>query len=76
MDCPACYDLVQDAANDHRAKMADLNGVLDKIINSPTLISDVDFDAKLAEVQDRVEKLYIEARLQSGGILLDFFLVM
>nr|CAG4643691.1 EOG090X005Q [Lepidurus arcticus] len=65
--CPPCYSLVQVAVNEHRAKLGDLSSLLQKIVSNPTLIADVDFDQKLAEVQDRVDRLWVDAKLQSGG---------
>lgn len=66
-DCPPCYNLVQEAVDQHRAKMADLATILQRIISNPTIIADLDFDRKLAEVQDRVDQLWVDAKMQSGG---------
>nr|CAG4649913.1 EOG090X005Q [Sida crystallina] len=67
VDCPPCYNLVQDAVNEHRAKLGDLSSLLERIISNPTIIADLDFDRKLAQVQSRVDQLWVDARLQSGG---------
>lgn len=66
-DCPPCYNLVQDAVNDHRAKLTELASLLERIISNPTVIADLDFDRKLAEVQTRIDQLWIDAKTQSGG---------
>nr|CAG4638917.1 EOG090X005Q [Daphnia magna] len=66
-DCPPCYNLVQEAVDEHRAKLTDLATILERIISNPTIIADLDFDRKLAEVQDRVDQLWVDAKLQSGG---------
>ena len=47
--------------------MTDLASLLQRIISNPTVIADLDFDRKLAEVQDRVDQLWVDAKLQSGG---------
>jgi hypothetical protein len=47
--------------------MADLATILQRIISNPTIIADLDFDRKLAEVQDRVDQLWVDAKMQSGG---------
>ena len=58
---------MQDAVNDHRAKLTDLASLLERIISNPTVIADLDFDRKLAEVQTRIDRLWIDAKTQSGG---------
>jgi coxsackievirus/adenovirus receptor len=68
VDCPACYNLVQSAANDHRARLRELEKVLRDIASSPTVISDEDFEKKLQEVQRIVEGLWNEARHGAGGM--------
>ena len=59
--------MVQEAVDQHRIKMADLATILQRIISNPTIIADLDFDRKLAEVQDRVDQLWVDAKMQSGG---------
>ena len=58
---------MQDAVNDHRAKLTELDSLLERIISNPTVIADLDFDRKLAEVQTRIDQLWIDAKTQSGG---------
>lgn len=67
LDCPACYNLVEDAVQDHRAKLNDLRRILKDIANSPTTTDDVDFESRLAEVQRSVDKLYDDARSGAGS---------
>ncbi|GFG33810.1 hypothetical protein Cfor_03510 [Coptotermes formosanus] len=67
VDCPACYNLVQSAANDHRVKLKELGKVLSDIANNPTVISDQDFEKKLKDVQGVVEALWNEARHGAGS---------
>ena len=59
--------LLQEAVNEHRAKLTDLASLLERIISNPTVIADLDFDRKLTEVQTRIDQLWIDAKLQSGG---------
>lgn len=66
-DCPPCYNLVQEAVNEHREKLANLASLLERIVSNPTVIADLDFDRKLAEVQNRVDQLWVDAKLQTGG---------
>ena len=67
IDCPACYNLVEEAVNAHRAKLDEMEKRLAEIANSPVIDDDADFDAKLSQVQDRVNQLWNEARNAAGG---------
>lgn len=67
MDCPDCYDLVQDAANDHRKKLADLNHILREIASKPTVIDDIEFESKLRTVQEKIDILTEDAKSGAGG---------
>ncbi|XP_067121237.1 laminin subunit gamma-1 [Centruroides vittatus] len=66
IDCPACYNLVQDAANEHRAKLAKLAELLEEIEKNPQVIDDVNFENKLAEIEQRVKELLEEAQNAAG----------
>ncbi|XP_054274289.1 laminin subunit gamma-1-like isoform X2 [Macrosteles quadrilineatus] len=66
VDCPACYNLVQDAVDKHRGNLKHLNSVLKEIQDNPTVIDDVDFDKKLHVVQEYVEDLWRDARDATG----------
>ncbi|KAG8188781.1 hypothetical protein JTE90_009175 [Oedothorax gibbosus] len=61
INCPPCYNLVQDAANAHRAKLAELEELLKALRENPQLLNDEEFVAKLKEVQDKVDKLLEDA---------------
>ncbi|XP_035213490.1 laminin subunit gamma-1-like [Stegodyphus dumicola] len=61
IDCPPCYDLVQDAANAHRSKLAELQELLEALKDNPQLLNDEEFAAKLKEVQEKVDKLLEDA---------------
>ncbi|XP_025424275.1 laminin subunit gamma-1 isoform X2 [Sipha flava] len=67
VDCPACYNLVQDAVGAHRENLRKLEKVLKDINNNPTVINDADFEQKLAEVQLYVNQLEKNAKLATGG---------
>lgn len=67
MDCPACYNLVQEAVNSQRKKLSEMEKLLEDIANTPTVIDDVDFERKLAQVQERVDQLWTDARSATGG---------
>lgn len=67
IDCPACYNLVQDAVGTHRENLRKLEKVLKDINNSPTVINDEEFEQKLKEVQLYVNELEKDAKLATGG---------
>jgi coxsackievirus/adenovirus receptor len=59
---------VQSAANDHLAKLQELENVLSNIASNPTLISDQGFENKLKDVQGFVEGLWNDARHGAGSM--------
>lgn len=65
IDCPDCYNLVQDAADLHRAKLANLSQTLDEIARTP-VTNDEEFEAKLRAVQEKVALLSQDARDNAG----------
>ncbi|XP_050422694.1 laminin subunit gamma-1 isoform X2 [Adelges cooleyi] len=67
VDCPACYNLVQDAVEEHRNNLKKLEKVLKDINNSPTVINDSEFEQKLREVQSQVDELEKNAKSSGGG---------
>lgn len=67
IDCPVCYNLVQDAADDLRKKLADLEDLLMEIEKNPSTVSDPNFDKQLEEVMYRVEQLLREANAAQGA---------
>ncbi|XP_058793265.1 laminin subunit gamma-1 [Phymastichus coffea] len=66
IDCPPCYNLVQDAVNEHRDRLASLEDTLRKIKNNPTVINEDGFKQKLKDVQNRVRELLELAKTGSG----------
>ncbi|XP_046413039.1 laminin subunit gamma-1 [Neodiprion fabricii] len=68
IDCPPCYNLVQDAINAHRRRLDDLEDTLRKIGGSQTAFKkDTDFEKDLKNVQDRVRTLLQNAQQNSGS---------
>lgn len=67
MDCPDCYNLVRDAANEHRQKLAKMKQDLQDIASNPTVIDDVEFESKLKAVEDKINILAEDAKSGSGG---------
>lgn len=67
MDCPACYNLVQDAVSTHRDNLKKLENVLKDINNNPTVVIDQEFETKLKEVQFQVNDLEKNAIVATGG---------
>jgi len=67
VDCPPCYNLIQDAVSLQRSKLNEMTTTLDKIKNTLTVSDDQDFEDKLAQVQSRVEQLWNAARAAAGA---------
>ncbi|XP_076636198.1 laminin subunit gamma-1 isoform X1 [Colletes latitarsis] len=67
VNCPDCYNLVQDAVDNHRERLAELENTLKKINSSPTVIKDSDFEKELKNVHDRVKNLLMIAKQGSGN---------
>lgn len=67
VDCPACYNLVQDAVDKHREDLRNLTYELKEVKDNPTVISDIDFDQKLNSVLTRIEDLWRDAKDSIGG---------
>ncbi|XP_064457402.1 laminin subunit gamma-1-like isoform X3 [Ornithodoros turicata] len=65
IDCPTCYNLVQDAVNEHREKLAELSNLLDKVRNNPDIQMSDDFMKKLEEVMVIVDTLWRDAKQAS-----------
>lgn len=67
LDCPHCYNLVQDAATEHREKLANLSQTLREIASKPTVIDDDEFEFKLKTVQEKINILTEDAKSGAGG---------
>lgn len=66
LDCPPCYNLVKDAADAHRLKLAELQELLQALRDNPQLLNDEEFVLKLTEVQKKVDELLEEALSSTG----------
>ncbi|XP_014222768.1 laminin subunit gamma-1 isoform X2 [Trichogramma pretiosum] len=67
IDCPPCYDLVQEAVNEHRYRLGELDDTLRKIKSNPTVINEEGFKQKLQAVQQRVRDLVESAKAGYSG---------
>ena len=72
--CDDCYNLVQDAANQHRANLDSLDRLLQQIAENPEPVGD-DFEIQLKKLQVRVKTMVADAKISSqneeGGTLKD-----
>ena len=75
IDCPPCYDLVQDHVNILRRQIKELQDIITNIGDNPQAINDTDFRAKMSAVNESVFHLWTDARNkipdQAGGSLAD-----
>ncbi len=67
LDCPHCYNLVQEAADEHRQKLSDIKKTLKEIQLKPTVIDDDEFEYKLKTVQEKIDILTDDAKSGAGG---------
>ncbi|XP_059157945.1 laminin subunit gamma-1-like [Physella acuta] len=67
LDCPQCYNLVQDEVNRHRGKLRDLAILINKTTNNPSLFNDSQFVAYLTSVNSSINVLLRDARSTSTG---------
>lgn len=67
LDCPHCYNLVQEAADEHRQKLSDIKKTLKEIQLKPTVIDDDEFEFKLRTVQEKIAILTDDAKSGAGG---------
>ena len=72
--CDDCYNLVLDAANEHRRHLSDLDKLLEQIAENPEPVGD-DFKFQLRDLQVKVTATLADARISSrnenGGTLRD-----
>ncbi|ESP04836.1 hypothetical protein LOTGIDRAFT_211656 [Lottia gigantea] len=67
IDCPPCYDLVQERVNIHRGKLRDLSNLINNIEANPGLFNDTEFINHLKTVNKSVNVLLNDARGASTG---------
>lgn len=58
---------MQDAADVHRKKLADLNEILREIASKPVVIDDAEFASKLEAVREKIDILADDAKSGAGG---------
>lgn len=66
MDCPQCYNLVQNEVRSHNEKLSKLYDILDKIERQPTVITDEEFPEKLKEVEQDIDQLHRKTKNITG----------
>merc|ERR1712083_268791 len=62
--CDDCYNLVQDAANRHRANLEDLGNLLQQLAENPKPVGQ-EFEMQLKKLQVRVDVLVSDALISS-----------
>lgn len=58
IDCPDCYNLVQNAARGHNEKLDKLKNELEEIENRPTVINDEEFPEELKNLQESINEFH------------------
>jgi len=69
IDCPVCYNLVQEQINILRRKIIELRTIIRNINENPGAIDDTEFRRKLRTVNETVVQLLFDARRNSGKYL-------
>lgn len=64
--CDDCYNLVSDAAREHRENLANLNQLLEKIAETPEPVEQ-DFFLEVRQLQVKVSATLADARIYSGN---------
>lgn len=67
LDCPECYNLVQDSVNAHRIKLRDLSNTIQATESDPDLFNNTAFRHHLKNVSREIDTLLREARDASSG---------
>jgi laminin, gamma 1 len=67
LDCPKCYNLVQQAADEHRSKIKNFDHILTEISENPTVIEDDEFEAKLKTLNEKVLIVVEDAKAGAGS---------
>lgn len=66
IDCPDCYNLVQDAAKTHNRKLERLSDILDEVERRPTVITDDQFPQELAKLSQDIDDFHDKVRNATG----------
>ncbi|GJQ78719.1 putative laminin subunit [Trypoxylus dichotomus] len=67
INCPDCYNLVQEQAHAHLSKLEHLRKILDEIERNPTVNSNSSFEESLKRLQTDVKEHYELAKEATGG---------
>ncbi|XP_066148589.1 laminin subunit gamma-1-like [Euwallacea fornicatus] len=66
VDCPECYNLVQNDYRAHSNKLEKLNEIINEIERRPTVITDSDFRTELEKLDDDIDELYDKVKTATG----------
>ncbi|CAG9855706.1 unnamed protein product [Phyllotreta striolata] len=66
IDCPDCYNLVQDAYRTHNSKLDRLVEILDEIERRPTVITDDEFPKELDKLKKNISNFYDKVKNATG----------
>ncbi|XP_060520343.1 laminin subunit gamma-1-like isoform X2 [Cylas formicarius] len=66
VDCPDCYNLVQNAARAHNTKMDKLNQILNEIEHQPTVITDEQFPDEMQKLETDVSEFNDKVKIATG----------
>lgn len=62
VDCPPCYNLVQDQVNIHRKNLREMRKYMEVIKKSPTAFNDTEFLQRMKDVSSSADRLVRDAR--------------
>ncbi|XP_066151126.1 laminin subunit gamma-1-like isoform X1 [Euwallacea fornicatus] len=66
IDCPDCYNLVQDAYKNHSSKLDRLNEILNEVENQPTVIDDEEFPDELGKLEIEIDEFHDQVKASTG----------
>ncbi|CAG9761693.1 unnamed protein product [Ceutorhynchus assimilis] len=66
VDCPDCYNLVQNASRAHNLKLDKLDDILNEVERRPTVIADEEFPIELSKLQDDIDEFYDKVKTATG----------
>lgn len=66
VDCPDCYNLIQQEAREHSNKLSRLNEILNEIERRPTVITDDEFPEELEHLQNDIDDFYDKVKNATG----------
>ena len=64
--CDDCYNLVQDAANEHRASLDQLDGLLKHIAENPEPVGE-DFNIQVKKLKVRLVNMRVDSKISAGS---------